>query len=241
MLTIMVFECDPVYVDIYKRVFENENVLIGSGLDALDNLIKAPDIIIYDRDSLGGVTYLLIKRFEGNQVFVVECSHYESAVENLSDLPKPDAQFLKPLVPGAFYQRLLKQYDDFNSSGEAIRTLVVIDDDEYQLERLRRIFIEDYEVHCFKSALEAFHFIKTCSDEMLIILDILMENMNGFEFLKVLREEVNQRTPVLCLSARKMNKYVDRAMALGANEYMFKPYNVQKIKNRVSVLCLRGA
>ena len=59
----------------------------------------------------------------------------------------------------------------------------------------------------------------------LIILDIMMPEVNGFDILKMLKEDEDTRQiPVLVLTVRNLKADIDKAMSLGANHYMTKPF-----------------
>ncbi|MEL6148751.1 MAG: hybrid sensor histidine kinase/response regulator [Chloroflexota bacterium] len=68
----------------------------------------------------------------------------------------------------------------------------------------------------------------------LMLLDIMMPGMNGFEVLEVLRERLNlQELPVIVLSALDAPEDVARGLAAGANDYMTKPANLKVFTRRV--------
>jgi DNA-binding response OmpR family regulator len=61
----------------------------------------------------------------------------------------------------------------------------------------------------------------------LVILDIMMPEMGGFEVLEALRRDpVLARIPVLVLTARGDEAHVQRGLDLGARRYMSKPFDV---------------
>jgi DNA-binding response OmpR family regulator len=73
----------------------------------------------------------------------------------------------------------------------------------------------------------------------LLILDVMIPKLDGFELLKMLRRET--RAPVLMLTARK--EEVDRVLGLelGADDYVTKPFGVRELLARVKALLRRAA
>jgi DNA-binding response OmpR family regulator len=70
-----------------------------------------------------------------------------------------------------------------------------------------------------------------------MVLDINMPEVDGFGVLKVLQETPSlRRTPVLMLTARHTASDVRQALALGARDYLTKPFSEQQLVARVARL-----
>ena len=75
----------------------------------------------------------------------------------------------------------------------------------------------------------------------LIILDIEMPRMNGYELLGTLRSQDDfSKVPVIMLSSRTASKHKQKAMALGASGYMIKPYEEKQFLEQILQLTKRG-
>ncbi len=77
------------------------------------------------------------------------------------------------------------------------------------------------------------------TDFDLIILDLMLPNMNGFEILTNLRQFRNQ-TPVLVLSALSDTEKVIQALDLGAIDYMRKPFDFDEMLARIRTIQRRS-
>ena len=115
--------------------------------------------------------------------------------------------------------------------------LLIVDDDT-ELCSLLQEFLqrEGYSVQCVhdgKSGLE----LAQQSGFDLIILDVMLPGMDGFEILKRLRTE--SKIPVLMLTARGQD--VDRivGLELGADDYLPKPFNPRELSARVKAILRR--
>lgn len=73
----------------------------------------------------------------------------------------------------------------------------------------------------------------------LIVLDIMLPGMNGFEILTRLRQK-NVRTPVIILTARNAEDEVVQGLKCGADDYMTKPFGVAELLARVSAVLRRS-
>ncbi|MCB0044373.1 MAG: response regulator transcription factor [Caldilineaceae bacterium] len=73
----------------------------------------------------------------------------------------------------------------------------------------------------------------------LVILDIMMPGMNGFEVCEAIRRISD--TPVIILSARGQEKDIVRALNIGADDYLTKPFGVGELLARVCAVLRRTA
>ncbi|SFM48478.1 two-component system, OmpR family, alkaline phosphatase synthesis response regulator PhoP [Paenibacillus sp. 1_12] len=72
----------------------------------------------------------------------------------------------------------------------------------------------------------------------LIILDIMLPGLNGFEILSKLRQKGN-KTPVIILTARNAEEEVVQGLKYGADDYITKPFGVAELLARVSAVLRR--
>ena len=75
----------------------------------------------------------------------------------------------------------------------------------------------------------------TCSDFAAVILDLMLPKMDGFEFLRRLRK-TDEQMPILVLSARDATTDIVRALDLGADDYLTKPFSFAELLARLRVL-----
>lgn len=68
----------------------------------------------------------------------------------------------------------------------------------------------------------------------LIILDVMLPSMNGFEILKKLREEEIE-SKVIMLTAKSMLEDKLNGLENGANDYLTKPFHIEELLARVNI------
>ena len=69
----------------------------------------------------------------------------------------------------------------------------------------------------------------------LVITDLNMPNMDGFEFLKALRDDKEYyEVPVIILSSLSSAKDIEMGLKLGANSYLVKPFDQKRIQYEVA-------
>lgn len=112
---------------------------------------------------------------------------------------------------------------------------VLVVDDHPKVLRFIEIGLQlrGYEVVCTTSGQEALDLVKSAKPDIML-LDIIMPGIDGFEVLKELRTFTD--LPVIAFSASPGND--DRAMQLGANDFMPKPFNADEMVRRIKrLLC----
>ena len=75
----------------------------------------------------------------------------------------------------------------------------------------------------------------------LIITDIMMPKMNGFEFIRTLKIDFEElkKVPILVLSSKKDKEDVLKIIELGADEYIIKPFKVIDFIKRIKKLLVK--
>lgn len=116
------------------------------------------------------------------------------------------------------------------------RTIYVVDDVETNIELVEAVFKNDPNL----TIGQAFHgkelldLIAKSGAPDLLILDLMMPVMDGFAVLEALKETRNKTYfPVIILSALSDKQSIIRALSVGADDYVTKPFFVEELKARV--------
>lgn len=117
-----------------------------------------------------------------------------------------------------------------------MRLLIV--DDDVELCSLLKEFLqrEGFTVDCIHDGLAALDAAKNGGYD-LVVLDVMLPGLDGFELLKRLRAD--SRVPVIMLTAR--GEHIDRiiGLELGADDYVAKPFNPRELVARVKAILRR--
>ena len=119
-----------------------------------------------------------------------------------------------------------------------IKILVV--DDESRMRKLVRDFLEKkgYKVIEAKDGLEALEFFYKERDIALIVLDVMMPQMDGWQVLREVRE--SSRIPIIMLTARSEERDELLGFELGVDEYISKPFSPKILVARAEALLRRA-
>ncbi len=120
------------------------------------------------------------------------------------------------------------------------KLIVVLDDDEHILELIKiNLSKENFEVETFERVKQFFNFIQQNIPD-LIILDIMLPEVDGYEICKKLKTDLRLKNiPIIFLSAK--SEEVDKVLGLelGAEDYIVKPFSVRELIARVKVVLRR--
>jgi len=113
------------------------------------------------------------------------------------------------------------------------KKILVVDDEMSICLLLENFLSQDYEIITVNNSEAALIWMEGNLPD-LIISDIQMANMDGFEFLtKVRQRGFTKHTPFIMLSARAESKERIKCYRLGAQDYLTKPFNPEELEELV--------
>ncbi len=119
------------------------------------------------------------------------------------------------------------------------KKVLVVDDEKLIVKGIRFSLEQDgMEVDCAYDGQEALDMATACNYDM-ILLDVMLPKMDGFEVCQAIREFSN--VPIVMLTAK--NDDMDKILGLdyGADDYITKPFNILEVKARIKAIMRRTA
>lgn len=118
--------------------------------------------------------------------------------------------------------------------------VVLVVDDEPRMIRFIRmnLELERYRVIEASNGLEALEQVRDQLPD-LVLLDVMMPELDGFETLQLLREI--STVPVIILTAKRDEDDIVRGLELGADDYITKPFSPRELTSRVNAVLRRAA
>lgn len=112
--------------------------------------------------------------------------------------------------------------------------LLIVDDEQYNLQLLTRLFGQVCDVDEAKNGKQALVLLEKKQFDV-VLLDIMMPEMNGLEVLDHIRTTHDiSELPVVLISAMNQKSQVARGIQMGANDYITKPIDVDIVLARVN-------
>ena len=123
------------------------------------------------------------------------------------------------------------------SSAGTSQTILLVDDDPVHIKFLENILTNNgYRIVAKSEAAEGLQFAIE-QNPSLIVLDVMMPIINGYNFCRLLKSEVRQKhIPVIFLTSRDEAEDIEIGRQMGANAYLTKPVNTQVLLDKIKEL-----
>ncbi|WP_234989682.1 hybrid sensor histidine kinase/response regulator transcription factor [Cellulophaga tyrosinoxydans] len=217
---------------IFERFYQVENLNktyyggTGIGLEVVHNFVKLHKGSIEVESKIGeGTTFRILfpagKNHFSDQELLTEVTSATSIKERF--VPKINAESVKEDV--AFDEKTTKSY-----------TVLIVEDNTELRNYLRDELKGDYKILVANNGKEG---LEISSDALpdAIITDVIMPEMNGFDFCKILKTDLRtSHIPLLMLTAKTRIDDRIEGIGYGADAYMVKPFDMRLLKLRVSQL-----
>ena len=117
---------------------------------------------------------------------------------------------------------------------EPKQKILIVDDSEINRAMLKEILGEGYEYLEAENGLRAIEILRRRTDIALVLLDLIMPEMNGFDVLRVMQCYAwQEEIPVIVISAAEDNRSVERAYDMGVADYIRRPFERVMVLRRV--------
>jgi putative two-component system response regulator len=112
--------------------------------------------------------------------------------------------------------------------------ILAIDDMAINLRTMKMVLEKDYDLRLAKSGELALSILESESVD-LILLDIEMPEMTGFDFMQKLKNNstITQRPPVIFVTAHATPEFIARAKIAGAVGYILKPFDPDVLRKKI--------
>jgi CheY-like chemotaxis protein len=188
--------------------------------------------------------------FTGKELSTDEESRLKSMAKSivLKDVQSPErlldetALFLHRIVadlPSGMQQML----ERLHSTNEMLRgrKMLVVDDDARNIFALTTL-LEGQEVDVISATngRQAIELVKTTPDLSMVLMDIMMPEMDGYQTMREIRSNPQFHTlPILALTAKAMKGDREKCLEAGASDYISKPVNTEQLLSLMRVWLFR--
>jgi len=115
--------------------------------------------------------------------------------------------------------------------------VLIIDDEAIMRKLLEQILKEKYQVIAMENGKEALEWMYSGNIPDLVVADLNMPEINGFEYIRRVRESgFFNDLPLIVLSGEESSAERIKSLKLGANDYLVKPFNPEELSLRIDNL-----
>ena len=134
---------------------------------------------------------------------------------------------------------LTVHYSRFTNDGNGMTNTILVVDDQSSVRQLLEDYLTEqgYRVLTSTDGQNALYMARHEQPD-LILLDIMMPKMDGYQFLRQYRQE--RQTPVIIITAREEETDTVLGLDLGADDYIIKPFRMRELAARVRALLRRS-
>ncbi len=265
---LLIIEDDDIERDSIVELLWHDDIeiaAVGTGAAALERLhAESFDCCVVDLRLPDMTGFELLERvqqdrtlrdmpivvFTGKQLSQSEEARLKSVAKSivLKDVQSPErlfdetALFLHRVV-AELPERKRQLLERLHGSNEVLeqRKVLVVDDDARNIFALTTVLENQYmEVLSATNGRQAIELIRSTPDLSVVLMDIMMPEMDGYETMREIRRYPEFRTlPILALTAKAMKGDREKCLEAGASDYIAKPVNTDQLLSLLRVWLYR--
>jgi CheY-like chemotaxis protein len=214
-------QCDCVVLDLRLPDMSGFDVLERIREDAA--LAEVPVVVFTGRE---------LSAEEDAQLHTMARSIVVKGVESPERLLDETALFLHRVVT-ELPQEKQRMLDRLTSSDEDLlgRKVLLVDDDARNIFALSSVLERrGMQVLTATTGREAIALLESTSDVAIVLMDIMMPEMDGYQTMEVIRKKAEfRRLPIIALTAKAMKGDREKCLEAGASDYLAKPVNTEQL------------
>ena len=237
---------------------------VGTGREAFEKCEEQFDCVVLDLRLPDMTGFELLKKiqaepalhdvpvvvFTGKDLSPAEQAEIKTMAKSvvLKDVQSPErlldetALFLHRVVAD-LPQEMQRMIERLHSSNDILRgrKTLVVDDDARNIFALTTLLEgQDVEVISATNGRHAIELIENTTDLSMVLMDIMMPDMDGYQTMREIRNNPKFRTlPILALTAKAMKGDREKCLEAGASDYISKPVNTDQLLSLMRVWLFR--
>ena len=123
--------------------------------------------------------------------------------------------------------------EEYDNNERDVYRLLIVEDNVELLMLMKQALKSQYKVYLANNGVEALQIIHQ-KELDLIVSDVMMPEMDGYELTKVLKSDDNyNHLPIILLTAKTQEEDIEEGLRAGADEYLMKPFRIGDLKLRI--------
>ncbi len=197
--------------------------------------VEIPPVVIYTARDLTHDEEMRLRELHASTIVLKDVRSQERLLDEVSLFLH---SVVKEMPPGK--QRIISDLHDTDAMLHG-RKVMVVDDDMRTMFALTR-FLQEHGIKTLKAenGIKALQLVEQNPDIELVLMDIMMPEMDGFETIEHIRaQSAFKQLPIIALTAKAMKEDRDRCLKVGASDYLSKPVQQDRLLSMMRVWLYR--
>lgn len=195
-----------------------------------ENILSFPPVIVYTGRNLTREEEMELRKYS-NSIIIKGARSPERLLDEVTlFLHKVESQL------SAEHQSMLKTIRNRDRVFEG-RKILLVDDDVRNIFALTKVLEhKGLNVDIARNGREAIEKLQTLEDIDLVLMDIMMPEMDGYEAMRAIRKNHKfSRLPIIALTAKAMKDDQELCMQAGASDYLAKPVDIDRLQSLLRI------
>lgn len=260
-LKVLVVDDNENALSIFGQIlasFDMQTILCNSSKKAIklldEGLIADIALLDWQIDDISGIELMEIinSRYNNqiNSILMVTAYDKEELLNSCKNNEEPQAILVKPVSSSSLFDTIINIYghkqpihDLVIKTSDNITnnrfsngfTTLVVEDNIFNQEIANEILAsENITTYIVNNGEEAIKWLMNNPTPNIILMDCQMPIMDGYEATRVIRNELNLKTPIIAMTANALDGDKEKCFASGMNGYISKPFHIDDFLNEIS-------
>lgn len=259
-LKVLVVDDNENALSIFGQILDSfgmQTILCNSSKKAIklldEGLVANIALLDWQIDDINGIELMQIINNKYNRqinsILMVTAYDKEELLNSCEKDEIPQAILVKPVSSSSLFDTIVNIYGNKQPIHDLVKipnnisnnkfsdgfTTLIVEDNIFNQEIANEILVnENIIVNIVNNGEEAIKWLMNNPTPNVILMDCQMPIMDGYEATRIIRDELNLKTPIIAMTANALDGDKEKCFACGMNGYISKPFHIDDFLNEIS-------